>query len=382
LSGGANAIDGCVLLSLEMMTAIENIDLVERTATVQPGVVNARLKEAAAEVGLWYPPDPASYEMCTIGGNIATNAGGLCCVKYGVTRDWVQSLEVVLADGRLITAGAGSRKDVVGYDVRGLLVGSEGTLGVVTRAVMRLREPPGQASTLVAFLPDLAAAGAGVASICMSTTPALLEIMDQTSIVAVDDWTKMALDRDAVAMLLVQSDAETLQLRRQELNRIEEACGAAGATYLATTHDPEEGELFLAARRLVYPSLERAGATLLDDVAVPRARLAELLERVPSIADVHDVRIAVFGHAGDGNLHPTLVFPHGDEAAVRRARRAFAELLRLSLELGGSLTGEHGVGLLKVPFVEDQLGPDALAVHRAIKSALDPNGILNPGKLI
>ncbi|MFT5222543.1 MAG: glycolate oxidase [Glaciecola sp.] len=382
LSGGANAIDGGVILDMSAMNRIIDIDPVERLAVVEPGTLNGDLDAAARLDGLWYPPDPASRSFSTMGGNVATNAGGLCCVKYGVTRDWVSSLDVVMADGRAITTRADTRKDVAGYDLTGLLVGSEGTLGVVTRVTVRLRPPPGAAATLVAIFPSLASAGQAVTAIMDKATPSLLEIIDGPTMRAIDDWRRMDLDRDAGAMLLVQSDEPSLESRTEELASVEEACRLAGAGWTHATSDPDEADLLLEARRMAHPAIERLGTTLLDDVAVPLGQLGGFLLDVEQVAQRHDISIFTFGHAGDGSLHPTLLIdPHDDEQRLR-AIQGFDDLLAAAVRRGGTVTGEHGVGLLKREQAAAQLGPDRVAVHQAIKKALDPNAILNPGKLI
>ncbi len=380
LSGGANALDGCIVLSLARMNRVLEIDRRGLYAVVQPGVLNAEVKAAAADQGLWYAPDPASWEFSTIGGNLATNAGGLCCVKYGVTGDAVLGLEAVLADGSVVRTGGRTVKNVAGYELTRLFVGSEGTLGIITEATLRLRPRPPPATTLVASFPTLVAAGTAVTEIVASLRPSLLELMDRTTLRAVESWRPMGLDVEAAALLLARSDAGGEQ-GAEECARMASLCEAAGGTVIAHTTDEAEGELLLGARRLAYPALERQGATLLDDVGVPLSRLAELLAAVEHIAERHGVLIGTFGHAGDGNMHPTLVFDREDEDAVARARAAFDEILHEVLALGGTITGEHGVGLLKRSFLAGQIGPEALRLHRAIKDAFDPLGILNPGKM-
>jgi glycolate oxidase len=381
LAGGANAVDGCVLLSLTAMDAIVAIDTDELTARVQPGVLNATLSHAVRERGLWYPPDPASWEFSTIGGNLATNAGGLCCVKYGVTRDAVLGLEAVLADGSVTRLGRGTVKGVAGYDLVGLLVGSEGTLGIITEATVRLRPPPAPATTAIATFPDLSRAGDAIAAIVRTTSPSLLELLDNTTIRAIERWKRMDLDTEAAALLVAQSDLPGSQ-GADEIAAIERACHDAGAALVLSTADPDEGELLLAARRFAYPALEQLGTTLLDDVAVPRARITRMIEEVAAIADRHGVVIGTFGHAGDGNLHPTLVYDATDPAAVASATAAFDDLVAAALELGGTVTGEHGVGLLKRDHLASELDPAAVRLHRAIKTAFDPDGLLNPGKVL
>jgi glycolate oxidase len=380
LCGGASASDGCLVLCLERMDRVLEIDGRDQMAVLEPGVINADVSAATRDVGLWYPPDPASKTFCSIGGNVATNAGGLCCVKYGVTRDYVLGLEVVLADGTVIETGRRTIKGVAGLDLTGLLIGSEGTLGIVTRVRVRLRPRPDGASTMVATFPTLGQAGAAVASLVASGLQlSLMEIVDRTTTVAVDDWRTMGLDRDAAALLLVQSDAPQ-PLRGTEIAQAAERCEAAGASYTAATDDPVEAEMLLEARRLAIPALERLGATLLDDVAVPRSAIPDLLGCTERIAERHDVTIGTFGHAGDGNMHPTIVLPHGDEDALVRGKAAFDDIVETALDLGGTITGEHGVGTVKQPFLEREVGAANLAVQRSIKRAVDPQNLLNPGK--
>lgn len=376
LSGGANAIDGCLVVSLERMADVVEIDAPSLLATAQPGLVNDQLRAAAAREGLWYAPDPASHESCTIGGNVATNAGGLCCVKYGVTRDALLGLEVVLADGRAVRLGRRTRKGVAGYDLVSLLCGSEGTLGIVTEATVRLLPPPGRAATLAASFPTLGAAGAAIARIVRETTPALLELMDRTTIAAVEQMAPQGLDADVAALVFARADGPAALA---DVERMATWCEQHGATLAVTSDEEAEGRMLMQARRLAYPALERRGATLLDDVAVPLAQIPALLDGVERIGERHALTIGTFGHAGDGNMHPTIVYDHRDPDAVAHAREAFAQIVALGLELGGTITGEHGIGLLKHATLPAELGA-AHALHRAIKHALDPTGLLNPGK--
>lgn len=381
LTGGANASDGCIVLSLARMNRILELDRRGLFAVVQPGVINGALKAAATEQGLWYAPDPASWEFSTIGGNLATNAGGLCCVKYGVTGDAVLGLEAVLADGSLVRTGGRTHKNVAGYDLTRLFVGSEGTLGIITEATLRLRPRPPKATTLVASFPTLVAAGGAVTEIMTGTRPSLLELMDRATVRAVEAYRPMGLDANAAALLLARSDAGGEQ-GVAECTRMAAACEAAGATFLAQSADEAEGELLLGARRMAFPALERQGSTLLDDVGVPLSRIVDLLAAIERIAEQRGVLIGTFGHAGDGNMHPTLVFDRNDPEAVARAQAAFDDILRVVGELGGTITGEHGVGTLKRPYLAHQIGPGAMRLHLAIKAALDPLGILNPGKML
>jgi glycolate oxidase len=380
LSGGANAIDGCLIVSLEQMDDLLQVDADSLMARVHPGVINDTLREAAGKHGLWYAPDPASAAFSTIGGNVATNAGGLCCVKYGVTRDAVLGLEVVLADGRAVRLGHASRKGVVGYDLAALLVGSEGTLGIVTEAIVRLQPRPRSAATLAATFPTLGSAGEAVAAIMRDLVPSLLEIMDATTVRAVEAFQPMELDVDAAAYVFARSDTGGDQAIA-DAEHMAELCERAGATLVVTSDEEAEGRMILAARRLAYPALERQGATLLDDVCVPLAAIPRLLDGITEIALRRSVVVGTFGHAGDGNMHPTVVYDPADLDQACAAQLAFQDILKLTLELGGTVTGEHGVGLLKLAAADAELGASA-DLHRAIKRALDPHGILNPGKAI
>ncbi len=377
LAGGATAVDGGLSLSLEQMTAIE-IDPSTRTAIVEPGALNAAVKARAAEHGLWYPPDPSSFEISTIGGNIATNAGGLCCVKYGVTSDYILGLDIVLADGRLISLGGKRLKDVAGLPLMRLFIGSEGTLGIITGAVLRLLPAPGPASTLVATFSAVRAAADAVVAIGAELRPSLVELMDNRAINITEDLVSMGLDRRAGALLLLRSDA-TGSARHTEVARIDQLCRAHGAREVYATDDPDEGEGFLAARRAFHPATQRKGSVLIEDIGVPVPRLPALLDGIAEIAARHHTDIPVVAHAGDGNAHPNLIFDPADAQATQRAEAAFAEILTLAISLGGTITGEHGVGRTKVSALPDQLGPDVMAVTMAIKTALDPLGILNPG---
>jgi glycolate oxidase len=379
LSGGASAVSGGIVLSLERMRSVE-IDVAARVAVVEAGAFNADVKVAAAQYGLWYPPDPSSYEICSIGGNIATNAGGLCCVKYGVTTDYVLGLDVVLANGTLITLGGKRIKDVAGLSLLKLFVGSGGTLGIITRAILRLVPAQGPRSTLVAYFPDVQAAADTVVTIGRTLRASMMELMDHASINAVEDYRSMGLDRSAGALLLAQSDAPGAACAA-EIELMEAACTTAGAKEVFVTTDPEEGELFVAARRATFPAIEARGAILLEDVGVPVPQLPELLAGIAAVADGYSLEIPVVAHAGDGNTHPIVVYDRGDPDARNRAYRAFDEIMQLAIGLGGTITGEHGVGRAKKAALPTQLGPDVMTLSLIIKNALDPLGILNPGAI-
>jgi len=374
LSGGSAAVDGCITLSTERMRRVE-IDPGAMLAVVEPGALNVEVKDAARAEGLWYPPDPSSYEICSIGGNLATNAGGLCCVKYGVTTDYVLGLEVVLADGTVVRLGGRTVKDVAGLDLKRLFVGSEGTLGVITEATLRLRPAPPSASTVVATFADPVDAGRAVSAVMGSLRPSALELMDRAAVAAVEAAKPMGLDTTVGALLLGQSDAGDATAAR-----VAEHAERAGATYVAVTDDPDEGELLMAARRMAIPCVERLGAVLIEDVGVPIPRIPDLLAAVAAVAERHATAIPVIGHAGDGNFHPLVTFDPADPDAASRAELAFGAVMDAALALGGTITGEHGVGSLKAAHLAQQLGPEVVELQRRVKAALDPTGVLNPGK--
>jgi glycolate oxidase len=382
LSGGANATADAVVVSFEAMDAILAVDPLERYAVVQPGVINDRLRAAVAEQGLWYPPDPASSPWATIGGNVATNAGGVCCVKYGVTGDYVLALQVVTGTGELVRVGRRTAKGVAGYDLAALLVGSEGTLGLVTEITVRLRpaRPPEQ--TVVGFFSSLVAAGEAVTAVTRSgVIPSALELLDRHCLRAVEDWKHMGLEADAAAILLARVDSPGAA-GDLEADALLDCFTAAGATWSARSEDADEADALFAARRLAYPALERLGPVLTEDVCVPIAAVPAMLARIEEAATRHDVLVANIAHAGDGNLHPLLITPPGDDAARVRAQVAFAEIIEAALAAGGTVTGEHGVGLHKRAGLLAELEPAVIAMHQALRRALDPAGILNPGKVV
>jgi len=382
LSGGAVAVDGALTVAFTKMDAILEIDTANLTATVQPGVINADLGKAAAEHGLFYPPDPASYETCTIGGNVAENSGGLRCVKYGVTRDWVAGLEVVLADGSVIRTGGKNKKDVAGYDLTGLFVGSEGTLGLVTEVTVRLLPLPPAKLTLIAFFATVHDAGEAVAGITAAgVVPVTLELMDAFTIAAVDDVHHLGLDRTAGAMLMVESDLGGAAAEAQ-LAAAEAACTAARATSVLRAADAQEADWLRQARREAHGSLEKMGAARMDDVSVPRSKVPEMLDAIARVAAERGMRVGVFGHAGDGNLHPTYILDRDDPTAEAQIDSVRDAIYRAALRLGGAITGEHGTGLAKKRWLELQRGARSVELMRAIKQTLDPAGLLNPGKVL
>jgi glycolate dehydrogenase FAD-linked subunit len=382
LSGGASAVAGGLTIVLTRMNRVLEIDRHDLVVVTQPGVVNAELKKAVAAEGLFYAPDPASYETCTIGGNIGTNAGGLCCVKYGVTRDSVLGLEVVTADGSVVRLGGRTVKDVAGYGLIPLIVGSQGTLAIVTEATLRLRPAPPPKATLIAFFPQLDAAGRAVAAISAAgVEPCTLELMDRTTIRAVDDVHRLGLDRDAAAMLLIESDLPGASARAA-LETAVRACEAAGASATLLAADEQEADWLRQGRRMAFLAMERLGVARMEDVGVPRGRVPELLDAITRIAVEQELTVATFGHVGDGNLHPNIILERGDPDGEAKLRRATDSLYREAIRLGGTVTAEHGIGVARRDYLELQRGAGAVAMMRAIKTALDPLGILNPGKVL
>lgn len=382
LSGGANAVDGALMLSFERMTRVLEVSTVERWVRVQPGVVNDHLRAAVAEQGLWYPPDPASSPWSTIGGNIATNAGGMCCVKYGVTGDYVLELEIVTAAGELTRVGRRTAKGVAGYDLCSLIVGSEGTLAIVTEAVLRLRPLPAEPITVAGYFTSVVDAGNAVRAVAAAgLVPSTFELVDKHCLAAVDAWKHMGLSVEAEIVLIARTDVPG-DGGLAEATGLVQCFEEAGATFVAQSSDPQESEALYAARRLAYPAVERLGPVLTEDVCVPMAKVPEMLSRIEEIAQRYDVTIANVAHVGDGNLHPLLIVPPNDEEAKAHAQAAFEEVITATLQMGGTVTGEHGVGLLKLPGLLRELSPTTLAMHHAVKAALDPHGILNPGKVI
>src|SRR5690606_10865423 len=381
LSGAANAVEGCVVLVLTKMDRILEIDPGNRLAVVQPGVVNLDFREAVAKHGLFYPPDPSSYDWCTIGGNLATNAGGLCCVKYGVTTDSVLGLKVVLADGSLLKTGRRTVKGVAGYDLTKLFVGSEGTLGVITEATLALRPLPQAPATLVAAFPSAPAAGVAVSRIVREgLVPSLMEIMDTATVDAVSNYLRTDLGTERGTLLLCQSDTGG-ERASAELSAVERICSEAGAEMTYHTDDLAEGDLLMRARRVTLLALESMGSCMTDHVCVPRTRIADLITGCERIAEEVGLTVAVVGHAGDGNMHPTVVYDASSEGEFERAKRAFDAILELGLSLGGTVTGEHGVGKFKQEWLAREIGPVGLDVHRRIKRALDPQNLFNPGSM-
>ncbi len=383
LAGGSIPTRGGMALNLTRMNRILEIDEVNMVAVVQAGVVTADLQEEVARRGLYYPPDPSSQRQSTIGGNIACNAGGAHCLKYGVTGDYVMGLEVVLADGRVLRSGGKTIKNVVGYSLCDLFVGSEGTLGVITEATLRLIPPPRAKRTAMAVFPRLSDASVAVTHILGSgIIPVALEIMDDTTIATVEAYKKMGLPLDVEAILILETDGEEGQAQR-EIEAIAEICRQNGAREVRVAADEAEGLALMSARKAVSPSLARRRPNKLgEDITVPRSAIPEAVARIKAVSRRYNLPIPIFGHIGDGNLHPNILFDRRDPEEFARVEQAAAEIFEVAISLGGALSGEHGVGLLKRRFLEQNLGPVAVEVMRAIKQALDPRGILNPGKVL
>ena len=375
LSGGANSDEQTLVISLEKMNQILEIDAANQIARVQAGVINIDLDNAAKDFGLAYLPDPASREWSTLGGNAATNAGGMCCVKYGVTSAHVRAMQVVLATGEIIELGKATKKSVSTYDLTKLFIGSEGTLGIISELTLNLEVRPAPPATLIATFPNVAKAAAAAAAL-LKFRPAMLEIVDQTTLKAVEAWHPLGFEV-AGSVLLMQLD-ENHSLCESAL----ETCKEFELLDGAYSTDPADAADLIRVRKLAYPALERMGATLLDDVALPITKIAEFVAKVEDLSRETNLVIGIFGHAGDGNMHPTIVHDHGDAAAAQRAQQAFARIVEIAQSLGGTASGEHGIGSIKTAFVANEISPKVAELQRQIKKTFDPNGILNPGKKI
>ncbi len=375
LSGGANSTADSLVISLEKMNQIIEIDTANQIVRVQAGVINLDLDTAAKEFGLAYLPDPASRDWSSLGGNAATNAGGMCCVKYGVTGAHVRAMQVVLASGEIIELGKATKKSVTTYDLLHLFIGSEGTLGIITELTLNLEIRPAAPSTLIATFPSVTKAAAAAAAL-LQYRPAMLEIVDQTTLKAVEAWHPLGFEV-AGSVLIMQLD-ENHSLCEAAL----ETCKQFDLIDGVYSDDPADAADLIRVRKLAYPALERMGATLLDDVALPITKIAEFVERVEKLSKEVNLTIGIFGHAGDGNMHPTIVHDHGDLAAAERAQQAFGKIVEIAQSLGGTASGEHGIGSIKPGFVTKEISKTVIDLQRAVKKVFDPNSILNPGKKI
>ena len=375
LSGGANSTADSLVISLEKMNQVIEIDSANQIARVQAGVINLDLDTAAKELGLAYLPDPASRDWSSLGGNAATNAGGMCCVKYGVTGAHVRAMQVVLASGEIIELGKATKKSVTTYDLLHLFIGSEGTLGIITELTLNLEIRPAAPSTLIATFPSVTKAAAAAAAL-LQYRPSMLEIVDQTTLKAVEAWHPLGFEV-AGSVLLMQLD-ENHSLCEAAL----ETCKQFDLIDGVYSDDPADAADLIRVRKLAYPALERMGATLLDDVALPITKIAEFVDRVEKLSAEVNLTIGIFGHAGDGNMHPTIVHDHGDLAAAERAQQAFGQIVEIAQSLGGTASGEHGIGSIKPGFVTNEISKTVIDLQRAVKKVFDPNSILNPGKKI
>ena len=385
LSGGACAVDGGILLSVKAMDRILAVDEENKTVTVEPGIINKDLKDALKKKGLAYPPDPGSYAMCSIGGNIATNAGGMCCVKYGVTREYVREITVVLADGTVTRLGHRTVKGVAGLDLTSLFTGSEGTLGVIVEATLKLVPLGPDPLSALATFPDVRTATEAVAAyMATGATPSMLEMMDGISIGFINAIGDFGMDDSVGAVLIMQSDSTTAAADTEAFAAVATDNGAHDVVFADNAQD---SEMLVAARRSVQPGNEHyarahGGGQLIDDVCVPRSHLAEFCSGVEAIREETGTMIALVAHAGDGNVHPSVFYDQQDAASRAAATEAFDRIMALGLSLGGTITGEHGVGVLKAEWLARELDEGNRHLHRVIKEAVDPTGILSPGKML
>ncbi len=376
-------LNGGIVMSMTNMNKILEVSKSEMIAVVQPGVTNLALDQLVEKEGLRFVPDPGSRNVSTIGGNVATSAGGLRGLKYGTTRNYILGLEAVLGTGEVIRTGGRLVKDVAGYDVTRLLVGSEGTLAVFTEIIVALAPRPAASKYGVAYFEDLAAAAGAVEKIITSgILPATLEFLDNTCLVAVEDFAHLGLDTNAGALLLFGDDGDAISIEQSVNKMAEIAKSANGCRGVTLAADVAAAEALLYARRCSLPALARLSSlSILEDISVPRKAMAEVVNRIEAIGKKHGLRIGTFGHAGDGNLHPTIVLDKDNPREVAAAELALAEIFALPLEFGGSITGEHGVGSAKLPYLEGHIGRANMQLQRNIKKVFDPAGILNPGRI-
>ncbi|MFC9599553.1 FAD-binding oxidoreductase [Peribacillus butanolivorans] len=382
LSGGPLPVKGGIVLDLSVMNDILEIHEEDLVAVVSPGVLTSNIHKAAEQKGFMYPPDPSSSHVSTIGGNLAENSGGPRGLKYGVTKDYVIGLEVITPEGELIKTGGSTVKNVTGYDLTKLIVGSEGTLGIITKAVLRLIPKPKATATIMAIFDSLVDAGSAISKILSAGIfPSKMELMDQASIVAVEQFEPLGLPVDAAALILIEVDGHPLALQ-EEVAQASELCLAVGAREVRIPKDKvEEAELW-RARKLVSPAIVRIKPTKIsEDATVPRSKIPEMCERLQRIRDKYGVHLVVFGHAGDGNLHPNIICDKTDKEEMSRVELAVSEIFMAAIELGGTLSGEHGIGMMKAPFMEMELGAAGLDIMKRIKEVWDPNNIMNPGKI-
>ena len=382
LSGGPLPVRGGIVLDFSLWNSKLVIDEENLIAIVSPGVITADINNAANEFGLMYPPDPSSAHVSTIGGNLAENAGGPRGLKYGVTKDYVLGLEIVTADGKVVRTGGKTVKNVTGYDLTKLIVGSEGTLAIITEATLRLIPKPQASLTAMVLFDEIVDAGRAISKVLGSgIMPSKMEIMDQSSIIAVEEYASLGLPVDVEAILLVELDGHPLAIE-EEMQRVAEACKDVGARSVQVAKDKKEEAELWQARKLVSPAIVKIKPTKIsEDATIPRSQIPEMFRRLKAIKEKYKIHLVVFGHAGDGNLHPNIITDQRDPEEMRRVELAVEEIFKAAIELGGTLSGEHGIGTMKSPFMEMELGKDGLALMKSIKTAWDPKNILNPGKI-
>ena len=382
LSGGSLPVDGCVVLCLVKMDKILELDQENLTILVEAGVTTLQVADAAAAVGLLYPPDPGSMKISTIGGNVAENSGGLRGLKYGVTRNYVMGLEVVLPNGEIMFTGNKCVKDVAGFSLKDLFIGSEGTLGVITKVLLRLIPKPQARKTLIATFNDMSKAAQTVSDIIAAKIiPCALEFLDRTTIRCVEDYAKVGLPLDCEALLLMESDGHPAAVE-DEAAKMAEVAKANGALAVRLARDEAEGIRLATARRSAFSALARVSpTTILEDATVPRSELAKMIRYVDTVARKYELRIGTFGHMGDGNLHPTFLTDERNSDEMHRVEQAFAEIFEEAIRLGGTITGEHGIGVAKKSFLPKFAGDAQMRVMRELRRVLDPATILNPGKM-
>jgi glycolate oxidase len=382
LSGGSVPAQGGIALVLAALRAIKEIDTGSMVTVVEPGVITGQLQKAVEDAGMFYPPDPASLNYCTIGGNVAENAGGPHGVKYGVTKDYVLGLEVVLATGDVARLGGKQIKNVTGYNLVQLFVGSEGTLGVITEVTLRLLPKPPAKKTMLGIFDTLDGAATAVAGIMAGgVIPATLELMDQQSINCVEDYLKLGLPRDAEAILLIEVDGMPAAVEA-EAEVIETICRQQGVRTFQRARDEKEADQLWRARRAISPAISQARPSKIgEDISVPRSAVPEMVREIQRISKEYALPIVIFGHAGDGNLHPNILTDRRDPVEMERVERAIEAIFKASVRLGGTLSGEHGIGLSKQPFLRLALSPEVVKLMQDVKRAVDPKNILNPGKI-
>jgi glycolate oxidase len=382
LSGGSVPVPGGIVICLTRLAAILEVDRANLTLTAEAGVITQRIYDEADAAGLFYPPDPGSMKISTIGGNVAENSGGLRGLKYGVTRDYVIGLEAVLADGSVCWLGSKCVKDVAGYNLRDLFIGSEGTLGVITKVMLKLLPKPAARQTLLATFASMDAAAETVSAIIAAKIiPCTLEFLDRKTLQCVEDFAHVGLPREAEAILLIEADGHPAAVA-DDATRIEELARLGGAQTITRAANAEEATRLATARRSAFSALARLRpTTILEDVTVPRSELRKMIRFVSDVATRHNLQIATFGHFGDGNLHPTILTDERDTAEMQRVEHALKDIFEYALSLGGTITGEHGVGLAKKAFLKQQLGDASYLLLKQIKHTLDPENLLNPGKI-